>query len=90
MTSNIVGALRLEQYISSLTEGHESTRFANAVLSVSMNKDRWNSLPPEIQSAFRKASDESFLRRIGQVRSGLIMKSPELTDLFNTRKSILF
>ncbi|MEK9667885.1 MAG: TRAP transporter substrate-binding protein DctP [Deltaproteobacteria bacterium] len=69
MTSNIVGALRLEQYISSLTEGHESTRFANAVLSVSMNKDRWNSLPPEIQSAFRKASDESFLRRIGQVWS---------------------
>ena len=52
-----------------MTEGHESTRFANAVLSVSMNKDRWNSLPPEIQSAFRKASDESFLRRIGQVWS---------------------
>ena len=69
MTSNIVGALRLEQYISSLTEGHESTRFANAVLSVSMNKDRWNSLPPEIQSTFRKASDDSFLRRIGQVWS---------------------
>ena len=29
----------------------------------------WNSLPPEIQSAFRKASDESFLRRIGQIWS---------------------
>ena len=69
MTSNIISALGLDQHIGSLTEGHESTRFANAVLSVSMNKDRWNSLPPEIQSAFRKASDESFLRRIGQVWS---------------------
>ena len=69
ITSNVIAPLKLEQHISSMTEGHESTRFANAVLSVSMNKDRWNSLPPEIQSAFRKASDESFLRRIGQVWS---------------------
>ena len=69
ITSNVIAPLKLEQHINSMTEGHESTRFANAVLSVSMNKDRWNSLPPEIQSAFRKASDESFLRRIGQVWS---------------------
>lgn len=67
ITSSIVGPLRLEQHINSVTEGHESTRFANAVFSVSMNKDRWNSLPPDIQSAFRKASDKSFLRRIGNV-----------------------
>ena len=67
ITSSIVGPLRLEQHINSMTEGHESTRFANAVFSVSMNKDRWNSLPPDIQSAFRKASDKSFLRRIGNV-----------------------
>ena len=69
ISTNIIAPLKLERHINSMTEGHESTRFANAVLSVSMNKDRWNSLPPEIQSAFRKASDESFLRRIGQVWS---------------------
>ena len=32
-----------------------------------MNKDKWNSLPADIQSVFRKASDESFLRKIGRV-----------------------
>ena len=69
ISTNIIAPLKLERHINSMTEGYESTRFANAVLSVSMNKDRWNSLPPEIQSAFRKASDESFLRRIGQVWS---------------------
>ena len=32
-----------------------------------MNKDKWESLPPEIKTVFRKASDKNFLRKIGQV-----------------------
>ena len=30
-----------------------------------MNKEKWNSLSPDIQSAFRKASNEDFLRKTG-------------------------
>ena len=67
ITANIIKPLNLHQQIFTMTEGHESTRFANAVLSVTMNKDRWNSMPPDIQRAFRKASDKDFLRRIGKV-----------------------
>ena len=84
ITSNVIAPLKLEQHINSMTEGHESTRFANAVLSVSMNKDRWNSLPPEIQSAFRKASDESFLRRIGLVWSDY--EKPGIDQLIQYKK----
>ena len=67
ITANIVKPLGLERHIGSMTEGHNSTRFANAVLSVTMNKDKWNSLPPDIQRAFREAGNEEFLKRIGKV-----------------------
>ena len=67
ITANIIKPLNLHQQIMSMTEGHDSTRFANAVLSVTMNKDKWNSMPPDIQRAFKKASDKEFLRRIGKV-----------------------
>ena len=67
ITANIIKPLNLHQQIMSMTEGHDSTRFANAVLSVTMNKDKWNSMPPDIQRAFRKAGDKEFLKRIGKV-----------------------
>ena len=64
---NVQPLLGLNQHISSFTEGYEQTRFGSVVFQVSMNKDKWESLPPEIQAAFRKASDENFLRRIGKL-----------------------
>ena len=62
---NVQPLLKLNQHISYFTEGHEQTRFGSVVFQVSMNQDRWNSLPPDIQAAFRRASDENFLREIG-------------------------
>ena len=64
---NVQPLLGLNQHISSFTEGYEQTCFGSVVFQVSMNKDKWESLPPEIQAAFRKASDENFLRRIGKL-----------------------
>jgi TRAP-type C4-dicarboxylate transport system substrate-binding protein len=64
---NVQPLLGLNQHISSFTEGHNQTRFGSVVFQVSMNKDKWESLPPEIQAVFRKASDENFLRRIGKL-----------------------
>ena len=59
--------LKLNQHITSFTEGYEKARFGSVVFQVSMNKDKWNSLPQDVQSAFRKASDEAFLIKIGQM-----------------------
>ena len=64
---NTAPLLKLNQHITSFTEGHNQTRFGNVVFQVSMNKEKWNSLPADVQSAFRKASDEAFLREIGQM-----------------------
>tara|TARA_B100000575_G_C23113948_1_gene643759 strand:- start:85 stop:1104 length:1020 start_codon:yes stop_codon:yes gene_type:complete len=64
---NVQPLLGLNQHISSFTERYEQTCFGSVVFQVSMNKDKWESLPPEIQAAFRKASDENFLRRIGKL-----------------------
>ena len=57
--------LKLNLHISSFTEGHDQTRFGSVVFQLSMNKEKWNSLSPDIQSAFRKASNEDFLRKTG-------------------------
>ena len=59
--------LKLNQYISHMTEGHEQTRFGTVVFQVSMNQKRWDSLPNDIKEAFRQASGERILRRAGQV-----------------------
>ena len=59
--------LNLHQHISSFTEGHNQTRFGSVVFQVSMNKDKWNSLPVDIQRVFRKASGEQFLRETGKM-----------------------
>ena len=64
---NVNPLLKLEQHVSHFTEGHNQTRFGNVVFQVSMNKDKWNSLPPDVQRAFRQASGEKFLREIGQM-----------------------
>ena len=64
---NVQPMLGLNRHINSCTEGYEQTRFGSVVFQVSMNKDKWESLPPEIQAVFRKASDENFLRRIGKI-----------------------
>ena len=72
-----------------MTEGHDSTRFANAVLSVTMNKDKWNSLPPDIQRAFRKAGDEDFLKKIGKVWEDYENPGIEKLKDFNRKHIVL-
>lgn len=59
--------LKLNQYITHMTEGHEQTRFGTVVFQVSMNQEKWNSLPSDIQAAFREASGEWIVRKAGQV-----------------------
>jgi len=81
--------LKLNQHITSLTEGHEQTRFGSVVFQVSMNKDKWNSLPADVQSAFRKASDEAFLREIGQMWKDDEQRGIELMKKFKREHIVL-
>lgn len=63
----IVPALSLQDQTQYQIEGAGNARFGTSVFQVSMNAARWDSLPPEIQQAFRDASDEDWLREVGEI-----------------------
>ena len=57
----------MENHVTAMTEVSNGTRFANAVLTVGMNKDQMEQFTTDVQNAFRKASGEKWLRRVGQI-----------------------
>ncbi|MGB0498428.1 MAG: TRAP transporter substrate-binding protein [Rubricella sp.] len=61
----IIPALRLQEQTEYQIEGAGMARMGTSVFQVSMNAARWNSLPPEVQAAFRAASDEAWLSEVG-------------------------
>ncbi|WP_417711406.1 TRAP transporter substrate-binding protein [Roseibium aggregatum] len=63
----IIAPLKIQEQTEYQIEGADESRFGNTVFQVSMNKDRWDSLPAEIQEGFRKASDEDWLRQVGEI-----------------------
>jgi TRAP-type C4-dicarboxylate transport system substrate-binding protein len=63
----IILPLKIHEQTEYQIEGHEKARFGNTTFQVSMNKARWDSLPPEIQKAFRDASDEKWLEKVAEI-----------------------
>jgi TRAP-type C4-dicarboxylate transport system substrate-binding protein len=63
----IAWPLRLQEQTEYQIEGHEKIRFGNTVFQVSMNRATWDSLPEDIQRAFLDASDEDWLREVGEI-----------------------
>jgi len=63
----IIPPLKLQEQTDYQIEGADKTRFGTLVFQVSMNKDRWDALPPEIQQAFRDASDAEWLGEVGDI-----------------------
>jgi TRAP-type C4-dicarboxylate transport system substrate-binding protein len=86
---NVQPLLKLNQHISSFTEGYEQTRFGSVVFQVSMNKNKWESLPPDIQAVFRKASDENFLRKIGKLWKEDEQRGIDLMKKFKKKHIVL-
>jgi TRAP-type C4-dicarboxylate transport system substrate-binding protein len=86
---NVNPLLKLEQHVSHFTEGHNQTRFGSVVFQVSMNKDKWNSLSPDIQKAFRQASGEKFLREIGQMWKDDEQRGIDLMKIFRKEHIVL-
>ncbi|MDJ0630205.1 MAG: TRAP transporter substrate-binding protein [Rhodobacter sp.] len=63
----IIPPLKLQNQIGYFIEGHDSTRLGTTSFQVSMNKARWDSLPEDIQKAFRDASGRDWWGKVAEV-----------------------
>lgn len=94
----IIPPLKLQDQTKYQIEGTDMTRFGTTTFQVSMNKARWDSLPEEIQKAFKDASGKDWWGQVGEiwrasddfginlaVESGNehIVLTPEETEIFN-------
>ncbi|ESR26198.1 TRAP transporter substrate-binding protein [Lutibaculum baratangense] len=63
----IIPALKLQDLTDYQIEGADKTRFGTTTFQVSMNKDRWDGLPEDIQQIFRDNSGEEWLAELGEI-----------------------
>lgn len=63
----IIPPLKLQDVTDYQIEGPDQVRFGTTVFQVSMNKDKWDSLPADIQEIFNKNSDEEWLKKVAEV-----------------------
>jgi TRAP-type C4-dicarboxylate transport system substrate-binding protein len=63
----IIPALQLQESTKYQIEGPDNHRFGTTTFQVSMNKARWESLPPDLQEIFTKHSGEDWLRKVGEL-----------------------
>jgi TRAP-type C4-dicarboxylate transport system substrate-binding protein len=65
----IIPPLKIQEQTKYQIEGADKTRFGTSVFAVAMNQSRWDSLPPDIQKAFRDASTEKWWGEVGDIWS---------------------
>ncbi len=63
----IIPPLKLQDLTDYQIEGEDKTRFGTTTFQVSMNKDRWDSLPPDLQQIFLDQSGEAWLAEVGKI-----------------------
>ena len=66
----IIPPLKLQNQINYFTEGADNTRLGTTSFQVSMNKARWDSLPADIQKAFKDASGREWWGEVGEIWRG--------------------
>ena len=66
----IIPPLKLQDQTEYQIEGPKKTRFGTTTFQVSMNKAKWDSLPPEIQKAFSDASGRDWWGKVADVWRG--------------------
>lgn len=66
----IIPPLKLQNQIDYFIEGHDNTRLGTTSFQVSMNADRWNSLPADIQKAFKDASGRDWWGKVADIWRG--------------------
>ncbi|SMF77870.1 TRAP-type C4-dicarboxylate transport system, substrate-binding protein [Tistlia consotensis] len=63
----IIPALKLQDLIKDYIEGPNKARLGTTTFQVSMNGDKWASLPKEIQAVFEKESGDDWLKEVGKI-----------------------
>jgi TRAP-type C4-dicarboxylate transport system substrate-binding protein len=63
----IILPLKLQDQTQYQIEGEDGYRLGTTTFQVSMNKARWDSLPPDIQQAFRDASGPDWWAEVGDI-----------------------
>jgi TRAP-type C4-dicarboxylate transport system substrate-binding protein len=63
----IILPLKLQDQTQYQIEGEDGYRLGTTTFQVSMNKNRWDSLPPDIQQAFRDASGPEWWAEVGEI-----------------------
>lgn len=63
----IIPPLKIHEQTQYQIEGHGRARFGTTTFQVSMNKARWDSLPPDVQKAFRDASGPEWWGEVGDI-----------------------
>jgi len=86
---NVQPILGLERHVTHFTEGYDQVRFGSVIFQVSMNASKWESLPAEIKDAFRRASDEQFLKEIGQMWKDDEQRGIEVMQKFGKEHIVL-
>ncbi|WP_226621741.1 TRAP transporter substrate-binding protein [Alloyangia pacifica] len=81
----IIPALKLQDQTKYQIEGYDKARFGTTTFQVSMNKARWDSLPEDIQKAFRDASDRDWVAEVGRIWRNIDERGIKVaTDAGNT------
>ena len=65
----IIPPLKLQELTEYQIEGADKTRVGTTTFQVSMNQDKWNSLPEDIQKIFMDASNEAWWKEVGAIWS---------------------
>ncbi|MDK3075335.1 TRAP transporter substrate-binding protein [Sedimentitalea sp. JM2-8] len=63
----IIPALKIQDQTEYQIEGYDKARFGTTTFQVSMNKARWDSLPEDVQQAFRDASGREWVAEVGRI-----------------------
>ena len=63
----IIPPLKLQDMTKYQIEGDKMTRFGTTTFQVSMNQGTWDKLPKDLQDVFQQASNEAWVREVGEV-----------------------
>ncbi|SFP57769.1 TRAP transporter substrate-binding protein [Tranquillimonas alkanivorans] len=63
----IIPALNIQDQTEYQIEGHDQERIGTTTFQVSMNQAKWESLPEDIQQAFRDASGPEWWAEVGRI-----------------------
>ena len=85
----IIPALKIQDQTKYQIEGYDKVRFGTTTFQVSMNKARWDSLPEDIQKAFRDASGRDWVAEVGKIWRDIDERGIKVaTDAGNTHVTL--